>query len=63
VGGEFPYFEAEFDGEGEETGEGGGGVGGGCDMINIGGRGICDVMLRDGIKVVGIVDWQLECGW
>ena len=25
---------------------------GGCDMINVGGRGSCDVMLRDGIKAV-----------
>jgi hypothetical protein len=33
----------------------------GCDMINVGGRGSCDVMLRDSIKVVYIVDLQLTC--
>jgi hypothetical protein len=35
----------------------------GCDIINVGGRGSCDVMLRGGIKVVDIVDLQLECMW
>jgi hypothetical protein len=32
---------------------------GGCEMTNVGGRGSCDVMFRDGIKVVYSVDWQL----
>ena len=41
----------------------GGKVMGGCDMINVGGRGRCDVMLRDSVSVVYSVYWQLECGW